>query len=200
MRLRNELHQGSKANEVPMQNKHRKRTCKRKVSSNQHVWLYRYENLFLHLKSTRFEKNYRKNSLKGLSQINSSNSLRLNGINIRLPPTGYIGLILRSTAVAILQVGVPLRVLWRYSDATVIGATVHAVATDYSHGYLNGTTTCSSHRYFFKMRPAWPVRRNLDVYSVADFTLTLHINLLWKSKIHVPRGCLCPAWESFKRK
>ena len=36
---------------------------------------------------------------KGLSQINSSNSLWLNGINIRVPPTGCVGLILRSTVV-----------------------------------------------------------------------------------------------------
>ena len=45
----------------------------------------------------------------------------------------------------LLQVGVPLTVLWRYSDATVIGANVHQVAAEYPHSTLNGIPTCSSH-------------------------------------------------------
>ena len=40
-----------------------------------------------------------------------------------------------STAVATLQVGVPLRVLRGYFDTTVIGATVHAVAAEYLQRY-----------------------------------------------------------------
>ena len=68
-------------------------------------------------------------------------------IHIQIPPTGYVGLILRNTAVA-TQVAVLLRVLWGYSDAPVTKgweAVVHVVAAEYPHGTLNGTVTCSSH-------------------------------------------------------
>ena len=37
-----------------------------------------------------------------------------------------------------------LRVLWRYSDATVTGATMHAVAVEYPHSTLKCTPPCSS--------------------------------------------------------
>ena len=39
----------------------------------------------------------------------------------------------------VLQVGVPLRVLRGYSDATVTGATTHAVASEYLYNTLNGS-------------------------------------------------------------
>ena len=45
----------------------------------------------------------------------------------------------------LLQIGVPLRVLWGYSDATVTEATMHTVAAEYPHSTLNGTPTWSSH-------------------------------------------------------
>ena len=45
----------------------------------------------------------------------------------------------------LLQVGVPWRVLCGYSDATVTGATLHAVAREYPCSTLQGTQTCSSH-------------------------------------------------------
>ena len=40
---------------------------------------------------------------------------------------------------------IPPSVFVWYSDTTVTGATVHAVAADYSHSTLSGTPTCSSH-------------------------------------------------------
>ena len=33
----------------------------------------------------------------------------------------------------LLQVGVPLRILWGYSDASVTGATAYALAAEYPH-------------------------------------------------------------------
>ena len=39
---------------------------------------------------------------------------------------------------------VPLMVLRGYTDATVTGATAHAVAAGYPHSTLKGTPTCSS--------------------------------------------------------
>ena len=38
----------------------------------------------------------------------------------------------------ILQVGVPLRVLWGYSDATMKGATTHAVVSEYPRSTFSG--------------------------------------------------------------
>ena len=64
--------------------------------------------------------------------------------HIQILPTGYVGLILRSTVEATLQV----TVLWGYSDATVTKgweATAQAVAAEYPHSALNSTATCSSH-------------------------------------------------------
>ena len=43
------------------------------------------------------------------------------------------------------QLIVPLWVLWGYADVTVIEATAHAVAVEYSHSTLNSTLTCSSY-------------------------------------------------------
>ena len=68
-------------------------------------------------------------------------------LHIQIPPTSYVGLILCST-LWLLQVTVPLKVQWGYSDATVTKgweATAHAVAAEYPHSTLKGTPTCSSH-------------------------------------------------------
>ena len=61
---------------------------------------------------------------------------------------GYVGLMLRSTRCGYCKSQVLLKVLWGYSDAIVTKsweATAHAVAADYPHSTLNGTTTSSSH-------------------------------------------------------
>ena len=62
-------------------------------------------------------------------------------MNIQISFTGYVDLKIRSTAVA-TQVVVLLKVLWRYSDATVTKgweATAHAAAAEYPHSSLYGT-------------------------------------------------------------
>ena len=66
-------------------------------------------------------------------------------LHIQIPPTGYIGLIWRSIAVATAGV-VPLRVLWGYSDTSVTEA-AYPVAADpeYPHSTLNSTAIFSSH-------------------------------------------------------
>ena len=62
----------------------------------------------------------------------------------------------------LLQVGVPVWVLWEYFDATVTGATVHPEAAEYSHSTLNRTATWSSHSGTAYTHVTG--RRNLDVY------------------------------------
>ena len=57
-------------------------------------------------------------------------------LHIQIPLTGHVGLILCSM-LWLLQVAVPLTALWRYSYATVTGAT--------AHGTLNSTLSSSSH-------------------------------------------------------
>ena len=49
-------------------------------------------------------------------------------------------------AVALLQVGVPLRVLWGYSAATACLLAPVTVASDYSQSTLKGSPTCNIHR------------------------------------------------------
>ena len=66
-------------------------------------------------------------------------------IHIQISLIGYVGPMLRSTAVATASFRVPLRVQWGYSDATVTLAAVHPVAAEYPHSTLNGILTCSSH-------------------------------------------------------
>ena len=53
----------------------------------------------------------------------------------------FLGLIL-------LHVGIPLRVQWRYCNATVTGATKHTVAIEYHHSTLKGTPTCSNYMWY----------------------------------------------------
>ena len=68
-------------------------------------------------------------------------------IHIKIPPTGHVGLILRSTAVATVSRGT-IEDTIRVPDATVTGgweATTYAGAAEYPHSTLNGTVTYSSH-------------------------------------------------------
>ena len=46
-----------------------------------------------------------------------------------------------------------------YSDATVTGVTTDAVATEYPHGTLHGTLTCSSYSSTALYETHIPVRR-----------------------------------------
>ena len=68
-------------------------------------------------------------------------------IHIKIPLTGYVGLI----------------------DVTMTGATMHAVVAEYPHSTLKGTPTWNGHS--IKCSAAYKtyvagVRRNLDVYIV----------------------------------
>ena len=45
----------------------------------------------------------------------------------------------------LLQVGVPLRVLWEYSATTGCAVASVIVVSEYPYGTLKGTPTCSSH-------------------------------------------------------
>ena len=65
----------------------------------------------------------------------------------------------------LLQVRVPLRIPWRYSDA-VTEATAHPVAAIYTHSTFNGTATCSSHIGTALCKTPVASRRNLDVKSL----------------------------------
>ena len=83
--------------------------------------------------------------------------------HIHIPVTGYVCLILYPVLPRLLQVAVLLRVLWGYSDATVIKgweATVHD-----PHSTLNGTLTHSGHS------GTHVVRRNLDVYIIINMQI-----------------------------
>ena len=52
--------------------------------------------------------------------------------HIQIPLTGYVGLVLHSTAVttATLQ-RAPLMVVWRYTDSTMTETIMHKVAAEY---------------------------------------------------------------------
>ena len=56
-------------------------------------------------------------------------------------------------------VGLLLKVLWGYSDASACIVAPLTVASEYRHGTLSGTPTCSTHSGTCEnMRPTWLVK------------------------------------------
>ena len=72
----------------------------------------------------------------------SCGSVQWDSLHIQIPPTGYVGLILCSTAMATASWGY----IWMYSDPTVTGAMAHAIAAGFPCSTLKDTSTGSNHR------------------------------------------------------
>ena len=70
-----------------------------------------------------------------------------NIVHIQIPPTGYVGLILCSTAVATTSWSTfGSWTLCRYCDRSYRTCSSCRVPSWYPHGTVKGTLTCSSHR------------------------------------------------------
>ena len=106
------------------------------------------------------------------------------------PPTGYVGLKLRMTAM----------VLWGYSAATacvVASKPLVTLASEYHHSTLNGTSTCSSHNDTAQYETYVTGRRNLDVHIVTSLSLVASTVVHTQFKTVVIKCTWMERWTRF---
>ena len=83
---------------------------------------------------------------------------------------------------SLLQVVVPLRVLWGYTDATAcVKASFVTVASEYPHSTFNGTATYSSHSSTNRSITAYLLLRvNLDKIMLARWDFDVSSARTWR--------------------